>query len=255
MVAGPQHLDLNTVLGKAATILFAFTAEDRGVTLAELGRRTGLPKGTLHRLAGDLVTTRLLERDGDSYRLGRATFELGMRASVERGLLEVATPFMEDLYESTHETVHLGVREGQEVVYVAKIGGHRQAQAPSRVGGRLPLYCTAIGKALLAHAPEEVRTAIVAQGLTRRTPRTLTAPGLLNQQLDRVLDTDIAFEFEESAIGLVCVASPVYDADGTVVAAVSVAGPITRFHPQNHANAVRVAAQGVSATLGRRATL
>lgn len=249
---GPDRLDPGSVLGKAVTILHAFTAEDHGVTFAELQRRTGLPKGTLHRVAGDLVTARLLDRRDGLFHLGGQLFELGMRASVERGLLEVATPFLEDLYERTHETVHLGLREGVEVVYVAKMGGHRQAKSPSRLGGRMPLHATAIGKALLAHAPDDVQRAVLAGPLARHSPRTITAPGILRQQLDAVVESGVAFEYEESAVGLVCVAAPILDRDDRVVAALSVTGPVTRFRPANHAASVHAAAAGVAATLARR---
>jgi DNA-binding IclR family transcriptional regulator len=245
-------VDLDTVLGKVVAVLFAFSAEDHGVSLAELGRRTGIAKGTLHRVVGDLVGARLLERTGNSYRLSGLVFELGMRASVERTLLEVATPFLEDLYERTHETVHLGVLEGLEVVYVAKIGGHRQASAPSRIGGRMPLYCTAIGKAMLASSPTELLGDVVRAGLVRRTPRTITAPGILRKNLDRVVEDGVAFEYEESAVGIACVAAPVLDADDRPVAAVSVMGPVTRFKPEKHATSVRAAAAGIAATLARR---
>ena len=170
--------DRSTVLGKVLVVLHAFRADDDVVSLAELGRRTELPKTTLHRVAADLVQARLLDKLDGGYRLGGQLFELGMRASVERGLLEVAIPFMQDLYERTHETVHLGIREGIEVVYVEKIGGHRQAATPSRVGGRMPLYCTGLGKALLAYAPHDVLEQVVAAGLRRLTPRTIIAPGM-----------------------------------------------------------------------------
>lgn len=248
-------VDMDTVLGKVVAVLFAFSSDDHGVSLAELGRRTGLAKGTLHRVVGDLVGARLLERTEHGYRLSGLVFELGMRASVERQLLEMATPFMEDLRERTHETVHLGVLEGQEVVYVAKIGGHRQATSPSRLGGRMPLYCTAIGKVLLAHSPPQLLVDVVASGLTRRTPRTITAPGMLRRQLDGVIEAGVAFEYEESAVGIVCVAAPVLDSDDLPVAAISVTGPVTRFQPDKHAVAVRAAAAGVAATLARRSRL
>ena len=247
--AGP---DRGTVLGKVLTVLQAFRPDDDELSLAELGRRTGLAKGTLHRVAADLVAARLLDRDSGGYRLGGQLFELGMRASVERGLLEVAIPFMQDLYERTHETVHLGIREGGEVVYVGKIGGHRAAVAPSRVGGRMPLHCTAIGKALLAFATRDVLADVVAAGLERKTPRTIVAPGLLRNELRRVAQAGVAFEHEESALGLVCVAAPIRDADELAVAAISVTGPVTRFRPEQHATAVRAAADGVTATLARR---
>jgi DNA-binding IclR family transcriptional regulator len=245
-------VDLSTVLGKVVAVLFAFRAEDQGVTLAELGRRTGLPKATLHRVASDLVEARLLDREDGRYRLSGQVFQLGMRASVERGLLEVATPFMEDLYERTHETVHLGTLDGDGVVYVAKIGGHRQAAAPSRIGGRMPLHCTAIGKALLAFAPPDRAVRVLSGTLDRRTPHTVTAPGLLRRQLERVRETGIAYEHEESAVGIVCVAAPVLDSDDRPVAALSVTGPAIRFRPESAAPAVRAAAAGVAAVLGRR---
>lgn len=240
------------MLGKVLAVLEAFAADDAGVGFAELQRRTGLAKGTLHRIAADLVTARLLSRIDGEYHLGSHLFQLGMRASVERTLLEVATPFLEDLYERTHETVHLGLREGAEVVYVAKVGGHRQVRSPSRIGGRMPAHATAIGKALLAWADEAERVAVLSAPMERLTPRTVTAPGRLRQQLDRVREDGVAFEFEEGALGLVCVAAPVLDAGDRPVAAISVAGAVTRFRPPEHAASVRAAAAGIAATMARR---
>jgi|tagenome__1003787_1003787.scaffolds.fasta_scaffold20614988_2 DNA-binding IclR family transcriptional regulator len=246
--------DLSTVLGKVVAVLFAFRMEDHGVPLAELARRTGIAKGTLHRVVGDLVEVRLLDRRDDGYRLSNRVFQLGMRASTERGLLEVATPFMEDLYERTHETVHLGVLDEDGVVYVAKIGGHRQADVPSRVGGRMPLHCTAIGKVLLAWSPPELFARVVGAGLQRRTPRTITATGLLRQQLERVLEAGVAFEHEESAVGITCVAAPILDPFDQPVGAISVTGPVHRFRAEAAATSVRAAAAGVGSILARRST-
>ncbi len=248
-------MDTSTVLGKVVTVLHAFTADDHGVSLAELGRRTGLAKGTLHRVVNDLLNVRLLDKDASGYRLGGQMFELGMRASVERRLLEVAIPFMEDLYERTHETVHLGVPEGTEVVYVSKIGGHRPAPAPSRVGGRMPMYCTAIGKALLAYSGPDLFADVVADGLARKTPRTITAPGRFRAHIDRIAEMGVAFEHEESAVGLVCVAAPVLVGDEEPVDEISVTGTETRYRREQRAAAVQPAAAGVAATLARRAAL
>jgi DNA-binding IclR family transcriptional regulator len=244
-----------TVIAKVAAILDAFTADDRGVGFAELQRRTGLPKATLHRLTAELVQARLLDRSEGQFHLSGHLFALGMRASVERGLIEVATPFLEDLYERTHETVHLGLREGAEVVYVAKMGGHRQARAPSRLGGRMPLHATAIGKALLAFAPDDVRARVLEKPLARLAPRTVTSPLILGRQLDEALETGVAFEAEESAVGLVCVGAPILNEHDVAVAAVSVAGPADRFQPSKHAASVKAAAAGIAATLARRAAL
>lgn len=244
-----------TVLGKTMQILLAFTVEETVLGFAELQTRTGLPKATLHRLLGDLVGARLLEKIEGRYRLSRLVFELGMRASVERTLLEVAIPFLEELYERTHETVHLGVREGHEVVYVAKMGGHRQATSPSKLGGRMPLHATAIGKALLAWAPPEVQDEMLAQRLRRCAPRTIVNRTVLRQQLHEVAERGVAFEYEESAVGITCVAAPVLDVHDQALAGISVTGPVGRFQPDRHAHAVQAAAAGVSATLARRAAL
>ena len=236
-------------------LLRAFTPDDQVLTLAELVRRTGLHKATAHRLCRELVTNRLLDRVDTGYRLSGGLFELGMRASVERSLLEVAMPFLQDLYERTHETVHLGVLEDHEVVYVAKIGGHRQAATPSRTGGRMPLHCTAIGKALLAHADPEVTREVLNGPLPRRTPRTVVAPGLLRRQLEAVVDRGVAFEHEESAVGITCVAAPVLGADDRAIGAISVTGPVTRFRPEAHVDAVRAAAAALAATVARRRSM
>lgn len=249
-----QAANLDTVLGKAVTILRAFQHDDDAVSLAELVRRTGLNKATVHRLCAALVELRLMDRGDDGYRLSSGLFELGMRASVERDLLELAIPFLQDLYERTHETVHLGVREGTDVVYLTKIGGHRQAKAPSRTGGRMPLYCTAIGKALLASSEPEVRAEVLRGPLSRRTPRTIVAPGLLDRQLRAIVESGVAFEHEESQLGINCVAAPVFEGE-TLVAAISVAGPTTRFKAEQHANAVRAAAAALGSTLTRRSHL
>ncbi|GAA2384993.1 MULTISPECIES: IclR family transcriptional regulator [Gordonia] len=253
---GEHAVDRATVVGKVVTILRAFTVDDNELSLAELVRRTGLHKATVHRLAGELVGVRLLDRTDDGYRLSGGLFELGMLASVERSLLEIAMPFLQDLYGRTRETVHLGVLDGHEVVYVAKIGGHRQASAPSRTGGRMPLHCTGIGKALLAHSDPALQQSVLAGPLPRRTPRTIVAPGILARQLDAIRESGAAFEYEESAPGIACVAAPILDvANNTVVAAVSVTGPLTRYRPEAHTDAVRAAATGIASTLDRRRTL
>jgi DNA-binding IclR family transcriptional regulator len=251
----PAPPGLDTVLGKAVAILDAFTCDDSLLSLAQLCRRTGLAKGTAHRVTTDLVGTGLLDRDGVGYRLSTRLFAMGMRASVELGLMEVATPFLEDLYEHTHETVHLGVRADLDVVYLIKIGGHRQADAPSRVGGRMPMHCTAIGKTLLAHADSNVLAAVLHRGLDRRGPRTISSAAVLRRQLRTIREKNIAYEHEESAVGIHCIAAPITDATGAVVAAVSVTGPTTRFVAERHWSQVRSAAEGISATLTRRAEL
>jgi DNA-binding IclR family transcriptional regulator len=253
-MTGGNEVDTSTVLGKVLGVLEAFTPADDAVPLADLSRRTGIPKGTLHRLTAALVVGGLLERKEGGYRLGTHLFELGMVASAQHGLRELALPFVEDLYESTHETVHLGILEGTEAICIEKISGHRCVPASSRVGGRMPLYCTAIGKALLAFSPSSLLEQVVAAGMPRRTPRTIVAPGLLRRELARVVAAGSAYDYEESTVGVACVAAPVFDAAGEVVAAVSVAGAFPQFRPQRSAKAVRMAARSLSRTVSALST-
>jgi DNA-binding IclR family transcriptional regulator len=176
-------------------------------------------------------------------------FEFGMRASVERSLIELATPFLEELRERCRETVHLGVRDAAEVVYVSKLGTRRQPVSPSTVGGRMPLRATAVGKALLAYAPEEVCREVLSGPLKKLTARTVTAPGLLRQQLATVRERGIAYEYEESAPGIVGVAAPILLGDDNVPAAISVTGPVTRLRPHAYEGLVQATARNIAAGL------
>ncbi|MGP9583579.1 IclR family transcriptional regulator [Brachybacterium sp. AOP35-5H-19] len=237
-------------------ILSAFEPSDSSLRLAELVRRTELPKTTAHRLINELVELRLLERTANyGLRLGGRLFELGMLASEHKRLFEVAMPFMQDLCERVRETVHLAIRDGTDVVYVAKIAGHRQVSSPSRMGGRMPLHCTAVGKVLLAHADDDTRRQVLTSPLERRSPRTVTAPGTLSRQLERALENGYATENEESAPGLSCIAAPVLDESGRIRAAISISGATSRFRPEQRARDVCAAAQGIGVMISRREVL
>ena len=148
--------------------------------------------------------------------------------------------------------MHLGVRDDHDVVYIAKIGGHRQAISPSRTGGRNPCYSMAIGKVLLAHSSRETVQEAPSLPMVRRTPHTIAAPGLLRAQLDRAVEIGVAFEREESALAIVWVAAPGFGPNDDVVAAISVTGPTGRFSPESPVAAVRAAGGGLRSTIARR---
>jgi DNA-binding IclR family transcriptional regulator len=230
-------------------LLTAFRPGDAELTLAELARRTGIPKPTAHRLLAELASWNVVERTHAGIRLGMGLFELGQLAPLQRGLREAAAPFLADLFEATHETVHLAVPDGIDVVYVQKLVGRRGPTVGSRVGGRMPAYCTGVGKALLAFAPPERLADVLAAGLVRRTPRTVVAPGLLEKELARIRERGVAEEHEESTVGIACVAAPVLDAGRRAVAAISITGWANRLDTGRLAPAVRTAALGVSRVL------
>jgi IclR family transcriptional regulator, acetate operon repressor len=250
MRSAERDAPARSVLERAFRILGAYGSADRTLTLAEMTRRTGIPKATVHRLAGELLELGILEGEHGVYRLGMRMFELGQLVPLQRELREAALPFMEDLFEAAHETVHLAVLEGTEVLYIDKISGHRRVAAGSRVGGRLPAHCTAVGKAILAVSPPDVLEAVLSAGLVPRTTFSITAAKVLRRQLARTARTGVAFEREESDPGVTCVASPVRGFGHRVVAAVSVTGPVSRLEPERYAPAVRLAALALSRRLG-----
>ncbi|MFJ5264872.1 IclR family transcriptional regulator [Streptomyces sp. NPDC088387] len=236
------------MLEKAVSILDCFRAEAAEFRLTELAAGTGMAKTTVYRLCGDLVRLGLLERDADRYRLGGKLFELGSRVPRRHDLREAALPFLQDLFEATHETVHLGVREGHEVVYVERIHGHDALRLPSRIGGRLPLGCTGVGKALLAFSGPELLDEVLAAPLPRMTAHSVTDPRRLRTAVEQTQVSGLAYEEEEATLGVSCIAAPVFDG-AVAVAAISVAVSRDRFRPAQLAPAVRTAALGLSRVL------
>ena len=227
-------------------LLAAFGPTDTALGVNELTRRTGIPKATVSRLVKEMEDVGFFERRGVKVGLGLRLFELGERASRRRSVREVALPFLADLREATRQTVHLAILDGTEVVYVEILRGREAPWLPSGVGGRLPAHATGVGKALLAGSSDDVLAAVIATGLPRVGPRTLTTPGPLLRQLKRIRASGIAYEHEESAPGVACVASAIRVDDGPPVAAVSASGwigkvDIRRVGPAVHTTALSIA--------------
>jgi IclR family acetate operon transcriptional repressor len=247
----PPETPPKSVVGRALTIIAAFEAGPSLLSLAELTRRTGLPKPTVHRLAAELCAWGLLEREGSCFQLGTRLFELGQLAPVQRTLNEAAHAFLEDLREATHQTIHLAIPDGVEVLYVEKFTGRDGPDLPSRVGGRMPMHCTGVGKALLAFSDPALFDRVVRAGLTRRTARTIIMPGYLSRELARVRRDGIAYEREESTVGVQCAACPVLDDQQRAVAAISVSGWSSRMKLSVVGPAIRTAALGLSRELAK----
>jgi DNA-binding IclR family transcriptional regulator len=235
------------VTSRVLALLSAFGPEDCGLPLAELCRRTGLAPATAHRIAAELTDWGGLERDsGGAYRLGLRLFEIGMRVPERRSVSELALPFLEDLYEVTHENVHLAVRDGHHALYLHKITGRRAVKAPSGPGERLPLHATGMGKALLAFSPPRVTDEVIANGLIRYTPYTIVAPGVLRRTLAQIRERGLAVACQEYSLGTVSVAAPVLAADGEMMAAISVVVRSARADVPRLGLAVLTAARGIA---------
>jgi DNA-binding IclR family transcriptional regulator len=248
-VAGQLSVPGATVTGRALALVGAFDEAHRRLTLSELAARTGLPVPTAHRLLAELVAWGALEREASGhYVVGRRLWDVGLLAPVQAGLVEVASPFLHDLYGATLATVHLAVRDECEVLYLHRLRGHASVPIVSTVGSRLPLHATGVGKVLLAHAPDEVQRAVLAD-LRRVTPYTVTQPGRLTRQLEAVLRDDYATTVEEMSLGACSVAVPVRTDDGVVAALGLVVPRLTRDRARLVA-ALHVAARGIGRALG-----
>jgi DNA-binding IclR family transcriptional regulator len=237
-----------TSVSKALQLLDAFRLAGPSLGVSELARRAGVPKSTAFRLLAYLEQGGYVERTGTDYRLGWRLFELGNRVHHcrPRGLRDLALPYLSELYVSTGNVVHLGVLEGNDVVYLEKIHGHRAVRTPTTVGGRMPAACVGLGKAMLAFTDPGTARRVVTAGLERRTPYSIAEPGRFLHELGRVRTNGIAFDREEAALGLTCVAAPIL-VEGRAVAAISVSGSTTRFNPSVNAAHVRRAAAQISA--------
>ena len=230
---------------RVLAILGSFDADHRALTLSEIAERAALTLPTAHRLVGELADWGALRRTSTGrYVIGRRLWDLGLLALVQTGLRVVAAPFLQDLYGETPATVHLAVREGAGVLDLDRISGHASVPVTSKVGARLPMYPTGVGKVLLAHAPDAVRQQVLGGSLERFTPYTIVQPTRLESQLERVRTEGYATTAEEMTLGACSIAVPV-TANGRVVASLGVVVPDLRSC-QRLVAAIRVAARGIA---------
>ncbi len=212
-----------SVTSRIFAILGAFAPGETSLNLTQISRRTGLPIATAHRLVHELVRFGGLERErGGAYRIGVRLWEIGSLAPIRGGLRELAMPFMEDLYEATHGNVQLAVRDGEDALILEKISGRDSVAIISRVGGRLPLHATAVGKVLLAHAPRDLVERVLGRPLEACTARTIVEPDRLRATLAEVHRSGYAWTRDEMSEGAASVGAPIVGPGGVVVAALSV---------------------------------
>jgi DNA-binding IclR family transcriptional regulator len=234
----PEH----SVLGRSASIMEAFNGARRVLSLADLNRRTGLPKSTLHRLVDQLCQVGWLERDHGGYRVGLRMFEIGTLAVEGNRLHEAAFGHLSELASRTGLAAQLAVLDQAQVVYLERIvvGPIR---LPTRRGGRKPAYCTALGKAIAAYDADAIHTVIGAPR-PRKTTKTITEPDALQAEFNRVRQAGVAFDRGEAYEELVCVAAPIRSS-GRAIGAVSVTGPVGRMRWSVVTEAVRGTAAAI----------
>lgn len=247
-MAGNASQAGQSVASRTLSLLGAFDATHRRLTLTEMARRADLPVPTAYRLVSELQQWGALSRmPNGEYVIGRRLWDVGLLAPTQTGLREIASPFLHDLYGATLSTVHLAVREGVQALYLDRLAGHASVPVVSRIGSRLPLHATGVGKVLLAHAPESVQAEVFSH-LHRVTAHTVVHAGVLKAQLAKVRRDGYATTVEEMTLGACSVAVPVIRED-TAVAALGLVVPSLKRDKLRLVSALHVAAQGISRSL------
>jgi DNA-binding IclR family transcriptional regulator len=220
-----------TALQRGLRLLQLFSESPHGMTAKEVASRSRLPVSTVHRFLANLEGTGFLNCSGDGmYHLGITCFAIGQAALGQLDIRRVSLPYLQELNQQTRETIHLTVRHGLTAVYVEKLDSPEQLRIHSRIGAAVPLYCTAVGKVMLAYMPDDEREKILPQlGLQRLTPNTVGNLQELNAELYRVRKNSYACDLEENELHIRCVAAPIWDHAGGVNASLSITAPVVRM--------------------------
>jgi DNA-binding IclR family transcriptional regulator len=244
---------------RALDILELFLDGDGTLSAPEVTRKLNLPRTTVHELLTTLAARSYLvpvpEQPG-RYRLGVRTYQLGSRYAEQLDLAAEGLRVAREVAETCDETVHVAILEDTDVIYIAKVDSTHAVRMVSAAGRRLPAHCTSVGKMLLASLPEhELDRRITGRRLAAMTPNSLTDPDELRTALARIRERGIATEHQESNPDVSCVAAPVRDSAGRVVAALSISVPMIRWNEQREDELAELAAKGaedLSVSLGHR---
>jgi DNA-binding IclR family transcriptional regulator len=226
---GPRYMV--DAAAKALLLLDAFTLHEPSLSLSALMERTGLPRATAFRLLATLEQCGYVVKDGVDYSLGFKLFVLGNVVAEGLDLRRVAHAHLEALRDTTGETVQLAILDNWQIVHLDRaISNQSVAYMVSQVGTILPAYCTALGKALLAYQGEDMVDAWAStQELRRHTSTTITTADRLLEELRQIRQRGYSIDNEEREVGVRCVGAPVFDRDGTAIAAISLGAPTERL--------------------------
>jgi DNA-binding IclR family transcriptional regulator len=220
------------VLNKTFSILEILLQQGSAMNMTEISEKLGLYPSTTHRILDTLKYWGYVEQEPDNqeYQLGLKVLELGMAKLHQMDLAREAAPYLKELVNQFNETVHLGILEEEEVLYLLKEESSQTIRMHSWVGKRAPLHCTALGKVLLAHLSVEERKKILGgKVLSRHTENTITDKSKLEKELSKVREQGFALDREENEKDVWCIATPIKNHQGKVIAAVSISGPAFRI--------------------------
>jgi|SRR5271165_146026 len=231
MPARPKRTYDITALQRGLRLLHLFSESPQGLTAKQVAGLSRLPVSTVHRFLANLVTAGFLSCDGNgSYHLGIACFIIGQAAVGQLDIRGLSLRYLRELNQQTRETIHLTVRHGLSAVYVEKLDSPEPLRIHSRIGASVPLYCTAVGKVMLAYMPSDEQDRVFPElELKRHTPNTVGNLQELRTELYRVRKNGYACDLEEHEMHIRCVAAPIWDHTGSVQSSLSITAPMVRM--------------------------
>ncbi|MEH6942252.1 IclR family transcriptional regulator [Bacillus sp. JJ722] len=222
-------------VSRALDIITILSLKKGGLGVTEIASQIDINKSSVYRILSTLVQYGYVEQDPDTgrYKLGYKFLEISSKLLESIDLRTEAQPFLKELENETNEVIHLVVYDQGEVVYIEKLEGNELLRMHSRVGKRAPMHCTSVGKAILAHLPTNVVSTILHQkGMPVHTDRTITDKEEFMKELVKVKENGCAYDLEENEYGITCIAAPIFDHLGKVIAAVSISGTTIRMTDQ-----------------------
>lgn len=254
----PKDESPSVAVERALAMLEAVAQEPEGLSNAEISRKLQIPKSSASYILRTLEKRGYLSRDTDSgrYRVGLKVLSLSRGALSGIDVREVALPIMRHLMEKTNLTCHLAILDGPEAVYIEKVEPQGFIRMDTWVGRRMRVHATSVGKALVAHIPQEQLEKILSKiGMEKRTPKTITSVPRLLKELEKVRAQGYAVDDEENNLGARCLGAPVFNQQGTIEASLGLSGPINQVNAQTMPRIVeslKDAARHVSMQLGYR---
>jgi len=218
-------------IDRALSILEVLSDYSEGLGVTEISEQVNLHKSTVYRLLTTLIYKGYVVQDAETNKYGITLklFELGSKKVESMDLLSVSKEYTKKLMESVNEVVHLVVREGNEIVYIDKVEANNTIMMASTIGKRSPMYCTSVGKAILAHLPEKkVKEIWDNSKIVKYTDYTITDFEELKTELEDIRQKGYAVDNEENEIGVRCIGVPIFNRHGKVEAAISISGPAIR---------------------------
>lgn len=253
-------IDVVQSVDRALSILEVISDYSDGLGITDISEKVSLHKSTVHRLLGTLIYKGFVEQDltTNKYKISLKLYELGSKRIEGLDILKISKPYTQALMREINEVVHLVIRDENDIVYIDKVEANNTIRMASTIGRRSPLYCTSVGKAILAFTDdEEVEEIWENSNIKKLTENTITNFDNFKKELEIIREQGYAEDDEENELGVRCIGAPVFNHKGEVEGAISISGPtirVTRNKVEKIADLVKKYAGLISRELGYKST-